>query len=127
MPHRRRFPPHRPGHEHRLRHEHPAPPPRYVIVLKPQTADAEGHPEHGPEVRTTPVEATGELGASGYPRYAGDGVVADVDPRTRTVEAATVDGAELPYGWVALVADENGDRGGGNGGDGEDRDGRDGR
>lgn len=109
MPHRHRFSPHRTPH-------HPwggapTPPPRYVIVLKPQTADGEGHPEHGPELRKTAAWVTGEEGASGYPRYAGDGLVADVDPRTRTVEAVTVDGEELPYGWVALVADDGADDG----------------
>ncbi len=78
----------------------------YDILLKPQTADIEGHPVHGPVLRVMSVEATGSLGESGYPRYAGEGVEADIDPRTRTVEAVTVDGEELPYGWVALIADE---------------------
>jgi hypothetical protein len=77
---------------------------RYDIVLRPQLTDTEGHPRHGGTLRTATVQATGQLGASGYPRYAGEGVVADVDPRTRNVEAVTVDGEELPYGWVAQVA-----------------------
>lgn len=81
--------------------------PHYDIVLKPQTADFEGHPRHGPVLRVMSVRATGAKGATGYPRYAGEGVEADIDPRTRTVEAITVDGEELPYGWVALVADED--------------------
>lgn len=55
-------------------------------------------------MRSAVVEATGEMGASGYPRYAGNGIVADVDPRTRTVEAVLVDGAELDYGLTAVVA-----------------------
>ncbi|NLU75366.1 hypothetical protein HCC61_22305 [Streptomyces sp. HNM0575] len=82
--------------------------PRYDIRLQPQTADFEGHPEHGPVLRVITVRATGAAGESGYPRYAGEGVEADVDPRTRTVEAITVDGEELPYGWVALIAEESG-------------------
>ncbi|SCK53527.1 hypothetical protein [Streptomyces sp. WMMB 322] len=80
----------------------------YDILLQPQTADIEGHPEHGPVLRVITVRATGAQGESGYPRYAGEGVEADVDPRTRTVEAITLDGEELPYGWVALIADQDG-------------------
>lgn len=56
-------------------------------------------------LRTALVVATGEYGASGYPRYEGEGVQADIDPETRTVEAVTLDGAELPYGWVAQLSD----------------------
>lgn len=82
--------------------------PRYDVLLQPQTADFVGHPEHGPVLRVITVRATGAHGETGYPRYVGDGVEADVDPRTRTVEAITVDGEELPYGWVALIADEDG-------------------
>jgi hypothetical protein len=82
--------------------------PHYDILLQPQTADLEGHPEHGPVLRVISVAATGAHGETGYPRYAGEGVEADIDPRTRTVEAITVDGEELPYGWVALVAGEDG-------------------
>lgn len=77
-----------------------------MVVIRPQIADPEGHPDHGPELRRTTVRATGEEGVSGYPRYAGEGVAADIDPRTRTVEAVTVDGGELPYDYVALVADD---------------------
>ncbi len=54
-------------------------------------------------VRSAVVEATGEMGASGYPRYVGHGIVADIDPRTRTVEALLVDGAELDYGLTVRV------------------------
>lgn len=86
--------------------ETPEAPTRYTVVLKPQIADAQGRPDHGDPLRSVPVTATGEEGASGYPRYAGEGVQADIDPRTRTVEAVTVDGEELPIGWVAEVADE---------------------
>ncbi|OEU89348.1 hypothetical protein DB35_20490 [Streptomyces abyssalis] len=80
----------------------------FDILLQPQTADFEGHPEHGPVLRVISVRATGAQGESGYPRYAGEGVEADIDPRTRTVEAITVDGDELPYGWVAEIAEEDG-------------------
>lgn len=54
-------------------------------------------------MRSAVVEATGETGASGYPRYVGHGIVADIDPSTRTVEAVLVDGSELDYGLTALV------------------------
>jgi hypothetical protein len=91
--------------------------PHYDIVLRPQTADFEGHPEHGPVLRTLHVRATGAQGETGYPRYAGEGVEADIDPRTRTVEAVTVDGEELPYGWVALIAPDGGSGYPGNSGD----------
>lgn len=87
--------------------------PRYDILLQPQTADFEGHPEHGPVLRVIAVRATGAHGETGYPRYAGEGVEADIDPLTRTVEAITVDGEELPYGWVAEIADGNSGDGGG--------------
>ncbi|WP_377268068.1 hypothetical protein [Peterkaempfera sp. SMS 1(5)a] len=81
-----------------------SPAPRYLLVLKPRIADAEGHPDHGATLRTATVRATGEVGASGFPRYEGEGVLADIDPDTLTVEAATMDGAELPYNWVLQVA-----------------------
>ncbi|HSA54039.1 MAG TPA: hypothetical protein VLH10_28495 [Yinghuangia sp.] len=58
----------------------------------------------GPAVRSAVVEATGETGASGYPCYSGEGVQADIDPKTRAVEAITVDGAELDDGWTARIA-----------------------
>ncbi|MET9963421.1 hypothetical protein ABZ128_30860 [Streptomyces sp. NPDC006326] len=91
---------------------------RYTIVLRPGPAepgqgagpDQGSGPEqgsgHAATLRTARVTATGELGVSGYPRYAGEGVQADIDPRTRAVEAVTLDGAELPYGWVAQLADD---------------------
>ncbi|MFJ3925303.1 hypothetical protein [Streptomyces sp. NPDC090022] len=77
------------------------PPERYTVVLKPQLSDTDGHTDHGAAMRSATVVATGATGASGSPRYEGDGVQVDIDPRTDTVEAATVDGRELPYGWVA--------------------------
>ncbi|WP_055591425.1 hypothetical protein [Peterkaempfera griseoplana] len=83
-----------------------SPAPRYLLALKPRIADAEGHPDHGATLRTATVRATGELGVSGFPRYEGEGVLAEIDPGTRTVEAATLDGAELPYNWVLLVVRE---------------------
>lgn len=57
-------------------------------------------------MRTALVDFTGELGASGYPRYEGEGVQADIDPETRAVEAVTLDGSELPYGWVAQISED---------------------
>ncbi|MFD4985591.1 hypothetical protein [Streptomyces sp. NPDC058374] len=94
-------------------------PRRYTVVLKPQLADAEGHPEHGSPIREARVEATGDLGASGYPRYAGSGVEADIDPETGAVEAITVDDGELPLGYVAQLRDErDGSEGGEEGGEG---------
>ncbi|WP_255947459.1 hypothetical protein [Streptomyces odontomachi] len=84
-------------------------PRRYTVALKPRVADAQGHTDHGDSLRTAVVEATGELGASGYPRYAGHGMRADIDPETGAIEAITVDGDELPYGWVAeTVGEANG-------------------
>lgn len=78
-------------------------PARFTILLKPQSTSADGRVDHGGVLRSAAVEATGTVGASGFPRYEGEGVQADIDPRTRTVEAITVDGKELPYGWVAEV------------------------
>lgn len=67
------------------------------------------------------MEATGATGASGYPRYAGDGIEADIDPATRTVEALLIDGAEIDYGLSVRVADRApapGDRPAGGGAEG---------
>ncbi|MFB8036146.1 hypothetical protein ACFC5Z_25010, partial [Streptomyces sp. NPDC056004] len=62
-------------------------------------SEAEGEvTEPGGAVRSAVVSATGETGASGYPRYSGEGVVADIDPETHAVEALLVDGAELSFG-----------------------------
>ncbi|MFF4666029.1 hypothetical protein [Streptomyces sp. NPDC001282] len=60
-------------------------------------------------LRSAVVVATGETGASGYPRYAGEGVVADIDPATHTVEALLVDGAELDYGLSVRVSERTAD------------------
>ncbi|MFF8828723.1 hypothetical protein [Streptomyces sp. NPDC015131] len=79
-------------------------PQRFEILLVP--AHVEGrdaaHPADRP-VRSAVVEATGETGASGYPHYVGQGVEADIDPETRTVEALLVDGAELDYGLTVRI------------------------
>ncbi|MFI9628934.1 hypothetical protein [Streptomyces sp. NPDC052042] len=68
-------------------------------------------------LRSAVVAATGETGASGYPRYAGEGVVADIDPATRTVEALLVDGAELDYGLSVRVKEKSADAPGSRAGD----------
>ncbi|OKK22118.1 hypothetical protein AMK16_02615 [Streptomyces sp. CB00455] len=86
-------------------------PQRFEILLVPEhVKNRSGAPQGDRPLRSAVVEATGGLGASGYPRYAGQGMEADIDPATRTVEALLVDGAELDPGLTALVAPE--DRGG---------------
>ncbi|MEU6660172.1 hypothetical protein [Streptomyces sp. NPDC046821] len=81
-------------------------PARFTVLVKPQLADKDGHPVHGNPLRVVSVEATGASGETGYPVFEAEGVRVEIDPRTRTVEAVTVDGEELPYGWVAEVADK---------------------
>ncbi|MER5405735.1 hypothetical protein [Streptomyces sp. NPDC002769] len=76
----------------------------HVLVVPEHVENRGGASVEESAVRSAVVEATGETGASGYPRYAGDGIVADIDPRTRTVEAVLVDGAELDYGLNVRVA-----------------------
>ncbi|MCX4571986.1 hypothetical protein OHB41_02045 [Streptomyces sp. NBC_01571] len=76
----------------------------HVLVVPEHVENGGGASVEESAVRSAVVEATGETGASGYPRYAGDGIVADIDPRTRTVEAVLVDGAELDYGLNVRVA-----------------------
>ncbi|MGY5127190.1 hypothetical protein [Streptomyces nigrescens] len=79
-------------------------PQRFTILLVPEhVEDRGGASVEDSAVRSAVVEATGETGASGYPRYVGHGIVADIDPRTRTVEAMLVDGAELDYGLTVRV------------------------
>ncbi|MGW8555598.1 hypothetical protein [Streptomyces tubercidicus] len=79
-------------------------PQRFTILLVPEhVVDRGGASVEDSAVRSAVVEATGETGASGYPRYVGHGIVADIDPRTNTVEALLVDGSELDYGLTALV------------------------
>lgn len=75
-------------------------PQTFEILLVPEHV-VEGSPEDA--VRSAVVAPTGHNGASGYPRYSGDGMVADIDPRTRTVEALLVDGSELDYGLKPVL------------------------
>ncbi|MYQ87053.1 hypothetical protein GTY51_26355 [Streptomyces sp. SID4936] len=83
-------------------------PQSYEILLVPGFAeDTTDAPESGGAIRSAVVAATGETGASGYPRYAGEGIVADIDPATRSVEALLVDGAELSYGLSARVKERD--------------------
>ncbi|MBD0741816.1 hypothetical protein [Streptomyces sp. CBMA152] len=85
----------------------PAHPTRFEILLVPAHVETRGNASVADSaVRSAVVEATGERGETGYPRYAGHGLVADIDPRTRTVEALLVDGVELDYGLTALIAPE---------------------
>ncbi|MER5771882.1 hypothetical protein [Streptomyces sp. NPDC001985] len=82
-------------------------PQHYEVLIVPEHAEGlDAAHLYRAAIRSAVVAATGETGASGYPRYAGEGVVADIDPTTRTVEALLVDGAELDYGLSARVADE---------------------
>ncbi|MFI6106292.1 hypothetical protein [Streptomyces sp. NPDC051310] len=80
-------------------------PQRFEILVVPEHAEGRD-PARLAEVaiRSGVVRATGELGVSGYPRYEGDGMEAEIDPETRTVEALLVDGAELDYGLSARVS-----------------------
>ncbi|THA77453.1 hypothetical protein E6R60_07780 [Streptomyces sp. A0642] len=61
----------------------------------------------GAPIRSAVVAATGETGESGYPRYEGDGMVADIDPATHTVEALLIDGSELDYGLTVRISQRN--------------------
>ncbi|MGW7428055.1 hypothetical protein ACWGIN_00735 [Streptomyces sp. NPDC054861] len=79
-------------------------PQRFEILLVPQhVLDRGGASVDDSAVRSAVVEATGRQGASGYPRYEGHGLTAEIDPETRTVEALLVDGRELDYGLTALI------------------------
>ncbi|MEU8957635.1 hypothetical protein AB0C93_25395 [Streptomyces sp. NPDC048518] len=83
-------------------------PQSYELLLVPEftkNAAGTGDTADAHALRSAVVVATGETGASGYPRYAGDGMEADIDPATRAVEALLVDGAELDYGLTVRVAD----------------------
>ncbi|MFK4066727.1 hypothetical protein [Streptomyces sp. NPDC029674] len=78
----------------------------YELLLVPEfTERGTGTVGGDNPLRSAVVVATGETGASGYPRYVGDGMEADIDPATRSVEALLVDGAELDYGLSVRVAD----------------------
>ncbi|MGW9187513.1 hypothetical protein, partial [Streptomyces rubiginosohelvolus] len=84
-------------------------PQSYELLLIPDhSRTRSGAP--GRPIRSAVVAATGETGASGYPRYAGDGMEADVDPETRTVEAVLIDGEELDYGMSVRVAEAESER-----------------
>ncbi|MFJ9822625.1 hypothetical protein ACIRU3_47060 [Streptomyces sp. NPDC101151] len=84
-------------------------PQSFTILLVPQHIEGtERASAQESAVRSAVVEATGEKGETGYPRYAGGGMVADIDPRTRTVEALLVDGTELDYGLSAMVMSGSG-------------------
>lgn len=81
-------------------------PQRFGILILPEHVEGDDPVTAADSaIRSAVVDATGELGASGYPRYVGDGVEADIDPLTRTVEALLVDGAELGYGLTVRVVD----------------------
>ncbi len=83
-------------------------PQSYEILLVPQFTDAKGAEASGTgrTIRSAVVEATGATGESGYPRYAGEGMVADIDPATHTVEAILIDGSELDYGLTARISEK---------------------
>lgn len=79
-----------------------ATPQRFEILIVPEHVDGlDPGSLTTVAIRSAVVTATGEVGASGYPRYAGHNMVADIDPDTRTVEALLVDGTELDYGLSA--------------------------
>ncbi|MFJ9210176.1 hypothetical protein CU044_5470 [Streptomyces sp. L-9-10] len=76
-----------------------------ILLVAEHTEGDEGPPSSANALRSALVEATGETGASGYPRYAGNGMEADIDPETRTVEALLIDGYEVDYGLSVRVVD----------------------
>ncbi|MFI8288135.1 hypothetical protein EAO71_25275 [Streptomyces sp. ms191] len=79
-------------------------PKRFEILLVPEHVEDRGDASvEDSAVRSAVVEVTGRQGSSGYPRYEGHGIVAEIDPETRTVEALLVDGRELDYGLTALI------------------------
>ncbi|MEU9063341.1 hypothetical protein AB0D13_31865 [Streptomyces sp. NPDC048430] len=81
-------------------------PQSYEILLFPEPEEpVTGAPAPGTAIRSAVVAATGETGTSGYPRYAGGGMEADIDPASHTVEALLVDGSELDYGLTARIAE----------------------
>ncbi|MFJ4923350.1 hypothetical protein [Streptomyces sp. NPDC088725] len=81
-------------------------PQRFEILLVPEhTQGRDGPPLPTSALRSAVVEATGDTGSSGYPRYAGNGMEADIDPETHTVEALLIDGEELDYGLSVRVID----------------------
>lgn len=88
-------------------------PQSYEILLVPEFTDSKGagadDSRLGTAIRSAVVDATGATGESGYPRYAGEGMVADIDPATHTVEALLVDGSELDYGLSVRISEKHPD------------------
>ncbi|WP_405997273.1 hypothetical protein [Streptomyces sp. NBC_00829] len=81
-------------------------PQRFEILLVPEHVQGrDGATSAASALRSAVVVATGRIGSSGYPHYAGEGVEADIDPATRTVESLLVDGTELDYGLSVRVVD----------------------
>ncbi|MCX5205360.1 hypothetical protein OG897_28365 [Streptomyces sp. NBC_00237] len=75
----------------------------FTIYLVPEHIEGPRLSVQETALRSEVVEPTGETGASGYPRYSGGGLVADIDAATPAVEALLVDGSELDYGLRAVV------------------------
>ncbi|MEU0132958.1 hypothetical protein ABZ172_02790 [Streptomyces sp. NPDC006296] len=81
-------------------------PQSYEILLLPEPEEPDdGPPDPGTALRSAVVAATGATGSSGYPRYEGGGMEADIDPATHTVEALLVDGSEIDYGLTVRLAE----------------------
>ncbi|WP_142212530.1 hypothetical protein [Streptomyces sp. SLBN-118] len=81
-------------------------PQRFEILLVPEHVEGSDAAHLAANaIRSAVVVATGQVGSSGYPRFSGGGIEADIDPVTRTVEALLVDGSELDYGLSARVVD----------------------
>ncbi|MEU3918102.1 hypothetical protein [Streptomyces sp. NPDC029004] len=81
-------------------------PQRFEILLVPEHVEGSDAAHLAASaIRSAVVVATGQYGSSGYPRFSGGGLEADIDPVTRTVEALLVDGTELDYGLSARVVD----------------------
>ncbi|MFJ9824574.1 hypothetical protein [Streptomyces sp. NPDC101160] len=88
-------------------------PQRFEILLVPEhVEDRGGDSVENSAVRSAVVESSGRVGESGYPIYEGHGLVAEIDPETRTVEKLLVDGRELDYGLTALIRGPETARGG---------------
>ncbi|WP_371930626.1 hypothetical protein [Streptomyces poriferorum] len=79
------------------------------VAAENSGSHAAGSPRPGAAIRSAVVTATGETGESGYPRYAGEGMVADIDPATHTVQALLIDGSELDYGLSVRVSERDTD------------------
>lgn len=76
---------------------------RFEIEIYPFNTQDMAEEARGPAIRSAWVEPTGEIGASGYACYEGEGVIAEIDARSGTVEAITIDGAEMVDGWSARI------------------------